>query len=162
MGGPVRPRSSTMLTALATGLLWAMPLAGLSARPPGGAAPEATPVPPVPGDSAATEPSVAELDTIRVIGKREEWIDPFAFRRLLDPDANPFNRHWNEPPSVEDVSLDGGYVLLGINKGLQKAAEAVTRLPGWQHQVQPATARPPPLDEGQAERAARLRAAQDY
>ena len=88
-------------------------------------------------------------------------MDPFAFRPLFDPDTNTFQRRWNEPPSVEDVSLSGGYILLGINYGLLKAAETVTRLPGWQHQVQPATARPPPLDTAQAERAARLRDAQD-
>lgn len=98
-----------------------------------------------------------ELDPVRVTGKRPEWVDPFAFRPLFDPDANRFQRHWNEPPSVEEVSLGGGYILLGVNYGLLKAAEAVTRLPGWQHQIQPAVARPPPLDDAQAERAARLR-----
>ena len=100
---------------------------------------------------------VIEFDTIRVVAKRLEWVDPFAFQPLFDPDANRFQRDWNESPSVEDVSLSGGYLILGINYGLMKAAEAVTRLPGWKHQVQPATARPPPLDADQAERAARLR-----
>ena len=104
-------------------------------------------------------PVATELDTIRVIEKRPEWVDPFAFRPSFDPDANMFQRRWNEPPSVEEVSLNGGYILLGINYGLLKAAEAVTRLPGWQNQVQPAVARPPPLDEAQAGRAARLREA---
>ena len=94
-----------------------------------------------------------------MIEKRPEWVDPFAFRPTFDPDANMFQRHWNEAPSVEDVSLSGGYLLLGINYGLWKAAEAVTRLPGWQHQIQPAVARPPPLDDAQVERAARLREA---
>lgn len=68
-----------------------------------------------------------------------------------------FQRRWNEPPSVEDVSLSGGYIILGINYGLMKVAESVMRLPGWQNQIQPAVARPPPLDDAQAERAARLR-----
>jgi len=86
-------------------------------------------------------------------------VDPFAFRPLFDPDANMFQRRWNEPPSVEEVSLSGGYIVLGINYGLMKAAEAVMGLPGWQNQVQPAVARPPPLDDDQAERAARLRGA---
>lgn len=117
-------------------------------------------------DSTQADPQepaagVTNFDTVRVVGKRTEWVDPFAFRPLFDPDTNTFQRRWNEPPSVEDVSLSGGYILLGINYGLLKAAETVTRLPGWQHQVQPATARPPPLDTAQAERAARLRDAQD-
>lgn len=124
---------------------------------PGGTEPSAT----HPADADGTADAVANFDTIRVVGKRPEWVDPFAFRPLFDPDANTFQRHWNEPPSVEEVSLSGGYIMLGINYGLLKAAEAVTRLPGWKDQVQPASARPPPLDAEQAERAARLRAAQN-
>lgn len=91
-----------------------------------------------------------------MIEKRPEWVDPFAFRPLFDDD-NMFQRRWSESPSVEDVSLAGGYILLGIGYGLSKVTEAVTRLPGWKHQIQPAIARPPPLDEEQAARAARLR-----
>lgn len=117
--------------------------------------------PPATHPADGTADAVANFDTIRVVGKRPEWVDPFAFRPLFDPDANTFQRHWNEPPSVEEVSLSGGYIMLGINYGLLKAAEAVTRLPGWKGQVQPASARPPPLDAEQAERAARLRAAQN-
>lgn len=113
-----------------------------------------------PTDGDTTVPVEAvDFDTIRVIEKRPEWVDPFAFRPLFDPDANRFQRDWNEAPSVEDVSLSGGYIMLGINYGLQRAAAAVTRLPGWKHQVQPAVARPPPLDADQSERAARLREA---
>ena len=115
------------------------------------------------GSPASAEPEApppaTELDTIRVIEKRPEWVDPFAFRPSFDPHDNIFHRRWNEPPSVEDVSLNGGYILLGINYGLLKVAEAVMGLPGWQNQIQPAVARPPPLDEAQAERAARLREA---
>lgn len=96
---------------------------------------------------------------MRVIEKRPERVDPFAFRPLFDPDANRFQRYWNEPPSVEDVSMSGGYLMLGINRGLLMAADAVSGLPGWKQQVQPAAARPSPLDPGQAARAARLREA---
>lgn len=121
----------------------------------------------MPGESAPADPAdpaatVTNFDTIRVVGKRPEWVDPFAFRPLFDPGTNAFQRYWNEPPSVEEVSLNGGYLMLGINYGLQKAAEGVTRLPGWKHQVQPAVARPPPLDAHQADRAARLRDAQGF
>lgn len=111
------------------------------------------------GDAGAAPVEAVDFDPIRVVEKRPQWVDPFAFRPLFDPDANIFQRDWNESPSVEDVSLSGGYVMRGINHGLLKAAETVTRLPGWQHQVQPATARPPPLDEAQVTRAARLREA---
>jgi hypothetical protein len=34
-----------------------------------------------------------------------------------------------------------------------KAAEQVTKLPGWKDQIQSATARPPPLTEAQMQRA---------
>ena len=100
-----------------------------------------------------------ELETVRVIEKRPERVDPFAFRPLFDPDANRFQRYWNEPPSVEDVSMSGGYLMLGINRGLLMAADAVSGLRGWKQQVRPAAARPSPLDPGQAARAARLREA---
>lgn len=110
-------------------------------------------------DHPQPRPAATEFETIRVIGKRPEWVDPFAYRPKFDPDDNMFARRWNEPPSVEEVSLNGGYILLGINYGLMKAAQSVMRLPGWQNQIQPAVARPPPLDEAQAERAARLREA---
>lgn len=109
------------------------------------------------GAGAEDELPVTEFDTIRVVERRPEWVDPFAFRPRFDPDDNRFQRSWNEPPSVEDVSLGGGYIMRGINRGLEKTFQAVTRLPGWQNQIQPATARPPPLDEAQMERAARLR-----
>lgn len=111
-------------------------------------------------DADATGPeetATVDFHPVRVTAKRPEWVDPFAFRPLFDPHANRFQRDWNEPPSVEEVSLSGGYIMLGINKGLHKAAELVTRMPGWKHQVQAAVARPPPLDEDQAARAARLR-----
>lgn len=97
-----------------------------------------------------------DLETIRVIERRPERIDPFGFRSDFDPDDNMFNRRWNEPPSVEDVSLQGGYIQLGINYGLMRAAQAATRLPGVKNQTNPAIARPPPLDDAQLERARRL------
>lgn len=115
---------------------------------------------PQPAPAAADTPTT-ELDTIRVIERRPEWIDPFRYRSDFNPDDNRFHRQWNESPTVEDVSMRGGYILLGINYGLLKVAEQVTRLPGWKHQIQPATARPPPLDEAQLERAIRLQDAQE-
>lgn len=95
-----------------------------------------------------------ELPAVRVIGRRE---DPFAFRNPVQAEGTVFERAWDEPPSLEEIGMRGGLVQMAIAKGLEMAAEGVRRLPGWQHQIVDATARPPPLDEAQLARAARLR-----
>ncbi|TYT23165.1 hypothetical protein FZO89_18170 [Luteimonas viscosa] len=112
----------------------------------------ATPVP-TPGSDPVTE-----MDTVRVVGERPP-VDPFAFRNPVDVDGTVFSRHWDEPPSMEEIGMRGGIVQIAINKGLEATAAGIRKLPGWRNQVRAAVARPPPLDEVQAARAARLRTA---
>lgn len=108
-------------------------------------------------DAGAPPAQVTEMDAVRVVGERP---DPFAFRNPVDYDATAFDRHWDEPPSLEEVGMRGGYVQLGINKTLELAAKGIRKLPGWKGQVRSAEARPPPLDEAQLARAAGLQAAE--
>ena len=108
-------------------------------------------------DASGAQPT--ELEVVRVVGRRPP-ADPFAFRNPVEVESTVFSRAWNEPPSLEEVGMRGGYVQIGINKGLELAAKGIRKLPGWKLQVRGAEARPPPLDEAQAARAARLQAVQ--
>lgn len=108
-------------------------------------------------DASGAQPT--ELEAVRVVGRRPP-ADPFAFRNPVEVEGTVFSRAWNEPPSLEEVGMRGGYVQIGINKGLELAAKGIRKLPGWKLQVRGAEARPPPLDEAQAARAARLQVVQ--
>lgn len=101
-----------------------------------------------------------ELERVRVVAPRFEP-DPFEFKDPIEIQGSAFDKYYRAPPTPEDISLGGGYIHYGINYGLMKAAQQVTKLPGWKHQVQDATARPPPLDEAQMLRAARQMEAGD-
>ena len=109
------------------------------------------------GEPAPPGVQATELAPVRVIGRRPPP-DPFAFRNPVEVEGTVFSRAWNEPPSLEEVGLRGGYVQLGINKGLELAGKGIRKLPGWKLQIRDAQARPPPLDEAQIARAARLQA----
>jgi hypothetical protein len=98
-----------------------------------------------------------QLERVRVVAPKFE--DPFAFDNPVDIQGSAFDKYYRAPPTPEEISLGGGYILYGINQGLKKALQQVTRLPGWKHQVRDATARPPPLDDEQMSRAMRLREA---
>ena len=99
-------------------------------------------------DAAKDGLTPTELEAVRVIGQRPPP-DPFAFRNPVEVEGTVFSRAWNEPPSLEEVGLRGGYVQLGINKGLELAGKGIRKLPGWKLQIRDAQARPPPLDEAQ-------------
>ncbi|MCD9033776.1 hypothetical protein LDO32_18855 [Luteimonas sp. Y-2-2-4F] len=107
-------------------------------------------------DAAASEAAapVAELAPVRVVAERIE--DPFAFRNPIEVEDNVFRRAWREPPSLEEIGMQGGLVNMAVGYALMKTAEGVKRLPGWKDQIQPAEARPPPLDEALRARAAEL------
>ena len=108
---------------------------------------------------AASGAQPTELEAVRVVGRRPP-ADPFAFRNPVEVEGTVFSRAWDEPPSLEEVGMRGGYVQIGINKGLELTAKGIRKLPGWKLQIRDAEARPPPLDEAQAARAARLHAAE--
>lgn len=109
------------------------------------------------GQEAAGTAAVANLDAVRVLGQRPPP-DPFAFRNPVQAQGTVFARHWDEPPSLEEIGMRGGIVQIGINKGLALAAQGIRTLPGWKDPIQHAAARPPPLDAAQQARAARFRA----
>lgn len=105
-------------------------------------------------DAAAGDPSLTELEAVEVVAPRLPDADPFGFR--APPPPTRFERHWREPFNLHDIGMRGGLVQLGIGYALGAAAKGVSRVPGWKAQVQPAIARPPPLDEEQAARAAAM------
>ncbi|MFT3761028.1 MAG: hypothetical protein QM761_00145 [Pseudoxanthomonas sp.] len=112
-----------------------------------------------PQDAGADAPSEARddattLETIRVTAPPPETLDLYKFRNPIEVQGSAFDKHYHEPPTPEDISLNGGYILLGLNYGLMKAVQQTRRLPGYKDQIQSATARPPPLDEAQMTRAA--------
>lgn len=100
---------------------------------------------------------VRELEAVRVTGRRPPT-DPFAFRNPVAVEPTVFSRDWDEPPGLEEIGLRGGLVQMGIQKGLELAAEGIRQLPGWKDQVIGAQARPPPLDAAQRDRAMRFQA----
>lgn len=105
-----------------------------------------------PPASALDESKITTLDEVRALPPELEIVDlerPNPVR--LEP--NPFDRHWNPPPTVEEVSLQGGYIFLGINYGLYMAGNGLHRLSGGPDQVRPAVARPTPLSDQQLRRA---------
>ncbi len=110
-------------------------------------------------DPPTADASVTELDAVEVTAERPADADPFGFRE--PPPPTVFDRAWREPFDLEDIGMQGGLVMLGVNYALGKAAQGVTKLPGWRDQVRPATARPPPLDDAQVRRAAALQAGRE-
>ncbi len=96
------------------------------------------------------------LETLTVRPEPEEVVDLYRFRNPVDVQPGAFGRHWKEPTSLEQLGRNGGIVpvLAGLAaKGIQTGAR---KLPGWKEPMQSVTARPPPLDDGQAARALRL------
>lgn len=104
-----------------------------------GAAPE--PVEPPP---ATTQGDVTTLGEVRALKPDDEPLDLYRFKNPVQVQPNRFSRTWSEPPSPEQVSMSGGYLMMGINKGLAAAAQGVNKLTGGPDQIQSASARPPP------------------
>ncbi len=124
--------------------LVALAAAGTAAHPPAVEAPA--------GD--AIDGAVTDFEPVRVTAPRPAG-DPFAFRNPVQVRDTVFERSWREPMSAEEIGMQGGIVALAIAWTLDKSAQGISRLPGWKHQVQAATARPPPLQGGDLQRALR-------
>jgi len=115
---------------------------------------------PVPvADTADAAPPPAEgvrtLEEVRALKPEDDQpLDLYRFRNPVKVESNRFSRSWSEPPTPEQVSLSGGYLMMGINYGLQAAAKGLHKLSGGRDQIQSAVARPPPeLSEEQRRRA---------
>ncbi|WP_305806478.1 hypothetical protein [Stenotrophomonas sp. YIM B06876] len=109
---------------------------------------------PAPAPDAA-QGDITTLGQVRALKPEDgQPLDLYRFRNPMQPAPNRFSRDWSEPPSPEQVSQGGGYLLLGINYGLMAAAKGLHKLSGGRDQIQTATARPPPLSDAQLRRAA--------
>ena len=133
-------------------LLATLALAGTAQAQP---VPEPAPSPPT---SPAPPPSdnVTTLGEVRAVKPEDEPLDLYRFKNPVQPAPNRFSRTWSEPPSPEQVSLSGGYLMMGINAALGAAGRGLNKITGGPDQIQSAIARPPPeLTEEQQQRALR-------
>ena len=116
--------------------------------------PVTPPVEPPPTAPPANNDNVTTLGEVRAVKPEDEPLDLYRFKNPVEPAPNRFSRTWSEPPSVEQVSLSGGYLMMGINAALGAAGKGIHKLTGGPDQIQSATARPPPeLTEDQQQRA---------
>lgn len=102
-----------------------------------------------------TEKQVTTLGEVRALKPDEEVpLDLYRFKSPVEPAPNAFNRAWSEPPSLEEVGMRGGYLMMGIYYGIAKTAAGLHTLTRAPDPIQAAVARPPPaLDADQQRRA---------
>ncbi|WP_269791131.1 hypothetical protein [Stenotrophomonas sp. Iso1] len=100
--------------------------------------------------------NVTTLGEVRALKPEEdEPLDLYRFKNPVQAQSNRFSKSWSEPPTPEQVSMSGGYLMMGINYGLMAAAKGLHKLTNGRDQIQSAIARPPPeLTEQQQRRAA--------
>ena len=98
-----------------------------------------------PADAAAPpQGDVTTLGEVRAIKPEDEALDLYRFKNPVKFGDNRFSRDWSEPPSPEQVSMGGGYIMMGVVKGVVAAARGINKLTGGPDQIQAAIARPPP------------------
>jgi hypothetical protein len=114
-------------------------------------------------DAAPPAEGVRTLEEVHALKPEDDQpLDLYRFRNPVKVESNRFSRSWSEPPTPEQVSLSGGYLMMGINYGLMAAAKGLHTLTGGRDQIQSAVARPPPeLSEAQRGRALRFCAQQE-
>lgn len=119
--------------------------------------------PPEPAMPAEAPAQVTTLGEVRALKPEDDQpLDLYRYKSPVKLESNRFSRSWSEPPSPEQVSMSGGYLMMGINYGLGKAAQGLHKLTGGPDQIQSAVARPPPeLSAEQQRRAQELCAQQD-
>ncbi len=132
--------------------------------------PDPAPVPPADVPAAATAPistalpqdNVTTLGEVRALKPDDEPLDLYRFKNPVKFGDNRFSRDWSEPPSPEQVSMGGGYIMMGVVKGVLAAGRGLNKLTGGPDQIQSAIARPPPeLSPEQRQRALRFSQQQD-
>ncbi|WMJ71172.1 hypothetical protein [Stenotrophomonas sp. 24(2023)] len=107
-----------------------------TAQPPG--------LSPAQDAAPAAQGNVTTLGEVRAIKPDEEPLDLYRFRNPVKIEDNRFSRDWREPPSPEQVSMSGGYVMAAIYYGVGKAAQGFNKLTNAPKDIQHAIARPPP------------------
>jgi len=100
----------------------------------------------VPPAAAAAPPQgdVTTLGEVRALKPEDEALDLYRFKNPVKFGDNRFSRDWSEPPSPEQVSMGGGYIMMGVVKGVLAAGRGLNKLTGGPDQIQAAIARPPP------------------
>ncbi|TQM06958.1 hypothetical protein FB548_3334 [Pseudoxanthomonas sp. 3HH-4] len=111
--------------------------------------------------ATADDTSATTLGTLTVRPDPEEVVDLYRFENPVDVAPTVFSRRWKEPTSLEQLGKNGGIVPILVGLAAQQVQKGARKIPGWKEPEQPATARPPPLDEQQAARALRLHNAGD-
>ncbi|HJS35643.1 MAG TPA: hypothetical protein VJ766_09140 [Pseudoxanthomonas sp.] len=111
--------------------------------------------------ATTTDPAATTLDTLTVRPDPEEVVDLYRFENPVDVAPTVFSRRWKEPTSLEQLGKNGGIVPVLVGLAAQQVQKGARKIPGWKEPEQPATVRPPPLDDQQAARALRLHNAGD-
>lgn len=118
------------------------------------AQPLPAPTPPLAPPPPAAQRDVTTLGEVRAVKPDDEPLDLYRFKSPVTVEPNRFRRSWREAPSLEQVGMSGGYVMMGINYGIAKTAQGLHILTRAPDQIQPAIARPPPaLSVDQQQRA---------
>lgn len=123
-------------------------------------APQPQPQPQPQGDAQANVTTLGEVRAIKP--EDDQPLDLYRFKSPVQATPNRFSKTWSEPPTPEQVSMSGGYLMMGIYYGVGKAAQGLHKLTGGPDQIQSAIARPPPeLDAEQKRRALQFCAQQE-
>lgn len=109
-----------------------------------------------PTPPTAAQGNVTTLGEVRAIKPEDDQpLDLYRFKSPVQPTPNRFSKNWHEPPSPEQVSISGGYLMMGVYYGIGKIAQGVHKLTNAPDDIQSAIARPPPeLTPDQQRRAA--------
>jgi hypothetical protein len=95
-------------------------------------------------NEAPPQGDVTTLGEVRALKPEDEALDLYRFKNPVKFGDNRFSRDWSEPPSPEQVSMGGGYIMMGVVKGVLAAGRGLNKLTGGPDQIQAAIARPPP------------------
>ena len=106
------------------------------------------------GQEPAATNQVTEMDAVQVTATRPQEL--YRSKPVERTPPTVFERDWREPVNLRQIGLEGGVVPLLVRYAGGQARKGAEQIPGWKKQVQPAIARPPPLDESQLQRATEL------
>lgn len=106
-------------------------------------------------EAAPVADDTTTLETVHVTAPAPETLDLYRFRNPVEVPPTTFDRSWHEPKSLEQIGLDGGVLPLIVDYAAMKVRDGMRKTRGWKKPPQAVIARPPPLNEAQAERAIR-------
>ena len=108
-------------------------------------------------DDPTPATDVPTLERVEALPPAEDTLDLYGFENPVTMEPNRFDKIYKPGPSPEEIAMEhGGYINHGINLGLQKSWQGIKKVTGMRAQTQPVIARPPPLDDEQLRRAAKL------